>query len=107
MHPGVALSPAAVGYVFFAARREGSTKGAELALRFFLSLEPHLRSKQVWDGGCGVWGVGFGQLRSQQVAVINMCVYLNISSCVRVCACVCVCVRVRVWFRYMYIRIDE
>ena len=47
-----------MGYVFFAARREGSTKGAELALRFFLSLEPHLRSKQVWDGGCGVWGLG-------------------------------------------------
>lgn len=43
----VPLNPAAVGYIFFAARREGSEQGAQVALGIFLSLEPHLRSKQV------------------------------------------------------------
>ena len=44
---GVPLNHAAVGYVFFATRREGSPRAVELALGLFLSLEPHLRSKQV------------------------------------------------------------
>jgi len=44
---GVPLNHAAVGYVFFATRREGSPRAVELAFGLFLSLEPHLRSKQV------------------------------------------------------------
>jgi len=41
------LNPAAVGYIFFAAKREGSEQAAEIALGIFSSLTPALRSKQV------------------------------------------------------------
>jgi hypothetical protein len=48
MRDRVPLNQAAVGYIFFAARREGSEKAAERTFAFFLSLQPHLRSKQVF-----------------------------------------------------------
>jgi len=44
---GVPLNHAAIGYVFFATRRDGSPASVELVFRFFLALDTRLRSKQV------------------------------------------------------------
>ena len=44
---GVPMNPAAVGYILFAARREGSEGAVDAAFDVFLSLNGYLQSKQV------------------------------------------------------------